>query len=98
MGTLSFVKSKPPKETWAVLVDGRWIEENEVLNWIRASCSGDCYYTHTRFAKPNAPKRVGNRVKRIPDQYCYLQYTFWFSKKADAALCRMFWEICRDDT
>ena len=92
MGTLVLVQTPPQKLLWKVVVDGRNIDsEQELLDWIRNSCSGACHYTVTRFADHTVKRVVHNRTKNFTGGY--LQYAFWFAKKGDAALCRMFWEL-----
>lgn len=92
MGKLVLVHSPPQKRMWKVVIDDRTLDAEDLLDWIRTSCSGDCVYTATRFADQTTRKHaVSNRKRNFDDGY--LQYTFWFAKKADAALCRMFWEM-----
>lgn len=82
---------------WKVEIDGRGLDEDEFLSWIRSSCSGDAAYMKTQFADKNSKTHcVPNRKRNFDDGY--LLYSVWFARKADAALCRMFWEFCREDS
>lgn len=76
---------------WKVDVDGRNIEsEDELLEWVRTTSKGDAYYTRTDFKRPGSylQGKWGHQ-KKWPDTYWW--YTFWFTRKADAALFKLFW-------
>lgn len=92
MGVLVQVTTPPTRQAWRVIVDGRTLDDEQaLLDWLRNSCSGDVWYTKARFADKKSPKIVHNRKRNFTDGY--LQYTIWFAKKGDAALCRMFWDL-----
>ena len=98
MGILVHVHTPPRKQVWKVIVDGRNAGgESELLDWLRGNASGDVCWTKAQFADKASKKYcVPNRKRNFTDGYW--QYTIWFAKKADAALCRMFWDLCRDDS
>lgn len=93
MGNLSFVNAAPTRrQTWKVVVDGRTLDDEQtLLDWLRHSCAGEVWYSKALFADKKSQRFVHNRKRNFTDGY--LQYTIWFAKKGDAALCRMFWDL-----
>lgn len=93
MGKLALIHRPPQRFLWKVVIDSRGVDVDSLLTWIRDNCSGDCFYMETRFANVSLYRVEHNRKRNFKDGY--LQYTFWFAKKSDATLCRMFWEIAK---
>lgn len=93
---ITAVKGSPRGLTWKVEIDSRGLDEGEFTAWLNG-VKGQVYLMKTRFADKTSPKHaVHNRKRNFTDGY--LLYTIWFAKKSDAALCRMMWELCRDDS
>lgn len=90
---LAHVKATPKGLTWKVEIDSRGIDPAEFLTWLEG-CQGNVWLMKTNFADKHSKKHAHNRKRNFTDGY--LLYTVWFARKADAALCRMMWELCRD--
>ena len=92
MGKLAFVQTAPKSRTWKIEIDGRTVEdEQEMLDWVRNSCKGHVSYYRTDFQMPKAVTQAkwGQQLKFRRNGYWV--YTFWFEKKKDATLFKLFW-------
>lgn len=62
----------------------------DIMEWARQNVKGTLWWRQTRFRDPRTGHYTANiRQKHFNDGY--LVYTFWFSRKSDAALFFMFW-------
>jgi hypothetical protein len=85
VGKLILVKEAPKGLHWKLEVDGREFEDEEsLLDSVRSMIRGKVYFYRTNFGKSYfAP----SRKKHFKDGYWV--YTFWFARKADAALAKL---------
>jgi hypothetical protein len=89
VGTLVSVNIPPKGLHWKVEVDGRTIEdESELLDSVRATAKKPAYFMRTNFRAKNSRSHERVRKKHFTDGY--YMYTFWFERKADAALFKLF--------
>ena len=87
MTTLCMVKSPPPRLHFRVDIDGRGSDsEEELLDFVRANSRGAVYWMKTNFSEGRA-RNGGSRRRKWRDGY--FVYTFWFARKADAALVKI---------
>ncbi len=89
MPAITLVKEPPKGLQWKVEVDGRNYEtEEEIFDILRNISRGDVNYFKTNFQDER--RRITHaplRKKHFKDGYW--MYTFWFTKKRDAALFRL---------
>lgn len=94
MGTLSLVKEPPKGLHWKVQVDGRNVEsEEELLERVRSGSRGKAFYFKTNFRDTSIrgmARISSSRKKHFTDGYWV--YTFWFVRKSDAAIFKLFYE------
>ena len=63
---------------------------DDIILWARENLKGTLWWRKTQFRDPHTGYTIVNiRKKHFSDGYWV--YTFWFSKKSDAALFFMFW-------
>ena len=86
--TLSLVQCAPKKLHWKVEIDGRDSEsEEELLDFVRANSRGAVYWMKTNFSDTGKTHACASRKRNFRDGYNV--YTFWFARKADAALVKI---------
>lgn len=63
---------------------------SEIMEWANGNILGTLWWTKTQFRDPKTgSSHASVRKKHFTDGY-YV-YTFWFSRKADAAKFILFW-------
>lgn len=90
MGTLVFVKEPPKGFHWKIEIDGRKFDtEDELLQFARTVLRGNASWTKTNFSGRGSARGGihSSRKKHFTDGYW--MYTFWFTRKADAALFKL---------
>lgn len=84
---LQYVTDPPKKLHWKIEVDSRNFEsEEEIFNLVKDISRGTVYYNRTNFLDGHGGI-VPSRKKHFDDGYWI--YSFWFSRKKDAALFKL---------
>ena len=65
---------------------------NDILAWCRENTSGRVWFQRVQYRDPTSPNHCSNNHQRnFKDGYWMLM--FWFSRKADAAVFRLWWGV-----
>ena len=78
----------PKKLHWKIEVDGRGFENEEaIFDLVKNVARGKVLYNKTNFGDTGRTYVASSRKKHFSDGYWV--YSFWFSRKTDAALFKL---------
>ena len=93
MARIEKVSAPPKGGRWKIVLDQtEGASLAEILLWASGSVRGSMWWDRTEFRDRKKPYARAASTRQVHFGDTSPELTFWFSKKADAALFSLFWK------